>query len=99
MPRVVPTLVAILAAAALSACRSQPAQPAALKESPDSRVKSLADTYLTAYFDRYPEDATTYGLAGRQHSAMFDNSLAALSAWKSQEDAWLAQAKAIDPAS
>jgi uncharacterized protein (DUF885 family) len=41
---------------------------------------------------------TLYGVPGRHHDALPDNSFDALRAWQAREDAWLAQAKEIDPA-
>jgi len=63
---------------------------------PDAAVKSLADTYLSAYLDRYPEQGTYFGIQGRRHDKMSDNSLESLKAWEAREDAWLTEAQAID---
>jgi uncharacterized protein (DUF885 family) len=63
----------------------------------DARVRAFADAFLAAYFDRYPELATLYGVPGRRHGALTDNSLTALKAWAAREDAWLAELKSIDP--
>ena len=68
-----------------------PPQPA------DGRVRELADAYLNAYLERYPETATFFGVPGRHHDTLSDNSLPALRAWEAREDAFLAQARAIDP--
>ncbi len=54
--------------------------------------------YLEGYFQRNPDQVTLYGVPGRRHDALPDNSLDALRAWQAKEDAWLAQAKQIDPA-
>jgi hypothetical protein len=35
---------------------------------PDARVRALADSYLTAFFDRNPDQATIYGVPGRHHN-------------------------------
>ena len=63
----------------------------------DDRVKALADTYLNGYLERNPEEITYYGIAGRRHDRLTDNSLAALAAWHDKENVWLADAKGIDP--
>ena len=63
----------------------------------DDRVRALADTYLAGYFDRNPEQITYFGIAGRRHDRLTDNSFAALKAWQDKEDVWLADAKGIDP--
>ena len=70
--------------------------PAAKPEPPDARVKAFADTFLSAYFDRNPEAATLYGVPGRHHDALTDNSLAAQRAWEAREDAWLAELKQVN---
>ena len=63
----------------------------------DDRVRALADTYLAGYFDRNPDAATVYGIPGHRHDKLPDNSLQALQEWHAREDAWLAEAKQIDP--
>jgi uncharacterized protein (DUF885 family) len=63
-----------------------------------ARVTALADTYLAAYFDQYPELITYYGVPGGRHDQLRDNSLAALERWQAQEDQWLAALRRIDPA-
>jgi uncharacterized protein (DUF885 family) len=65
----------------------------------DARVRALADSYLAGFFERNPDAATLFGVPGAHHDKLPDNSFAALNAWHAREDAWLAQAKAIDPAS
>jgi uncharacterized protein (DUF885 family) len=63
----------------------------------DAQVRQLADTFLASYFDRYPEQATLYGVPKRRHDRLTDNSLAAQKAWETREDAWLADVRKIDP--
>ena len=86
----------VVCAAAL-ACGRPVERPQAPPAS-DGRVRALADTYLAAYFDRYPEQVTVFGVPGRHHDKLTDNSLEAFKAWQAKEDAWLAEAKEIDPA-
>jgi uncharacterized protein (DUF885 family) len=64
----------------------------------DSRARALADTFLVAYFDRFPETVTQYGVPGRRQDRLTDNSLEAQKAWETREDGWLAELKQIDPA-
>jgi uncharacterized protein (DUF885 family) len=83
--------------------RSQPAspKPGATRTGEggaDPRVRALADAFLAAYFDRFPETVTQYGVPGHRHDRLIDNSLAAQKAWDAREDAWLAELKQIDPA-
>src|SRR4051812_8171847 len=65
--------------------------------SSDARVRQLADAYLAAYFDRFPEQITQFGVPGRPQSGLTDNSLAAQRAWEAREDAFLTSLKQIDP--
>src|SRR4051812_2140473 len=67
-------------------------------ERADSRVRALADAYLEGFFQRNPDQATLYGVPGRHHDALPDNSLDALKAWQAKEDAWLTLARQIDTA-
>ena len=62
-----------------------------------ARVKQLADSYLVAYFERHPDEATLDGVANGPHDRLPDNSPAALGRWQQREDAWLAQLKGINP--
>ena len=64
----------------------------------DERVQALADAYLDGWFTRNPDQGTFYGVPGRHHDRLPDNSLAALADWQRKEDAWLQEAAAIDPA-
>ena len=86
----------ILAAAACG--RREERRPAPATPSADAAVRTLADAYLAGYFDRNPDAVTVYGVPGRRHDKLPDNSLDALNAWHAREDAWMAQAKQIDPA-
>jgi uncharacterized protein (DUF885 family) len=89
--------VVLLCAAALG-CGGAP-QPEPPKPQPgDPRARALADSFLGAYFDRFPETVTQYGVPGRRHDRLTDNSLEAQKAWEAREDAWLAELKRIDPA-
>ncbi|MCH8060661.1 MAG: DUF885 domain-containing protein, partial [Proteobacteria bacterium] len=54
-------------------------------------VEVVADEYLAAMLQRYPESATYYAISGARHEDLFDNSLEAQSAWELLEDAWLAE--------
>jgi uncharacterized protein (DUF885 family) len=67
-------------------------------EAADARVKALADEFVSAYFDRSPESATLFGVPGRHHDKLTDNSLDALKAWETREDALLNRLRQIDPA-
>jgi uncharacterized protein (DUF885 family) len=92
-------LIAVLTACDRGAKSPGPAPaPAPPADRADARVRALADAYLEGYFQRNPDQVTLYGVPGRRHDALPDNSLDALRTWQAKEDAWLAQAKQIDPA-
>ena len=84
----------------MAACNRGTPSPASapVPEPADARVRALADAYLEGFFERNPDQVTLFGVPGRRHDALPDNSLAALRAWQAKEDAWLDQAKKIDPA-
>lgn len=90
-------LFAVSSCFVAAACSQPPPTPVAAEPS-DGRVKALADAYVAGFFERYPDQATYYGVPNRPHDRLPDNSLEALKVWEAREDAWLAQAKAIDPA-
>ena len=90
-------LVCVCLIAAASACR-EAKPPAQAPERPDARVRELADAYLNGFFERNPDQVTLFGVTGRRHDGLPDNSFDALKAWQAREDVWLAQAKQIDPA-
>lgn len=74
----------------------------ALSQRPDTaalaaRVTQLTDSYLAAYFERHPDEATLDGVAGVRHDGLPDNSLTALAGWQRREDDWLAELRRIDP--
>src|SRR5437667_5977451 len=60
------------------------------------QTAALADAYLNGYFDRNPDAVTLFGVPGRHHDRLPDNSLDALKAWQAREDAWLSEANQID---
>src|SRR6266446_6816808 len=75
---------------------SRPAEQPPARPSADAQVRALADAYLDGFFERYPDAVTLFGVPGRHHDKLPDNSLDAVKAWQAREDAWLAQAKQID---
>jgi uncharacterized protein (DUF885 family) len=72
----------------------------ALLQSHDStlavRMRQLADSYMVAYFERHPDEATLDGIAAGPHDRLPDNSPAAMAAWQTREDEWLRALKHID---
>ncbi len=81
-----------------AACGRAPEKPVPAPERSDARVRALADAYLDGFFDRNPDAVTVYGIPGRHHDKLSDNSFDALKTWQAKEDGWLAQTKQIDPA-
>jgi uncharacterized protein (DUF885 family) len=67
-------------------------------DSTAARVRKITDTYLVAYWERHPDEATLDGVTNVRHARLPDNSPANSSRWERKEDAWLAELEAIDPA-
>ncbi len=62
----------------------------------DSPIETLADEYLAAWMEQDSLMGTYYSIEGSRHDRLPDNSLAGLTAWQQQEDAWLARFEAIE---
>jgi uncharacterized protein (DUF885 family) len=58
-------------------------------------IEGVADEYLAAMLERFPETATYYSLPGARHDDLFDNSLDAQAEWWAREDAWLLKLEEI----
>lgn len=86
----------LLSACLCVAACSQRETAAPASAPPDARVTALADAYLAGYFDRFPDQVTLFGVPGRAHDRLPDNSPAALAAWQAREDAWLTEARSLD---
>lgn len=72
-------------------CGKAEQEPSAANRS----VEGVADEYLAAMLERFPETATYYSLPGTRHDGLFDNSLDAQAAWWAREDAWLLELEEI----
>jgi uncharacterized protein (DUF885 family) len=83
-------LAPLLAAFALHA-------PAAAQDDA-ARVRALADDFVRAFIDVFPEEAHVSGFTLQRHDGLTDNSLAAVRAWQAREDAWAAQMARMDGA-
>lgn len=93
--------ITLICLAVLSACSPQlnPAPtPQATGGAAASRVTALADSYLAAWREAFPEVNTTNGIPNSRHDRLTDNSAAAELAWQAKEDGWLAELRTIDPA-
>jgi uncharacterized protein (DUF885 family) len=90
-------ILLILLVVATAGCGRTSPSPAPPAESADARVQALADAYVEGYLDRIPEVVTYFGVPGRAHDRLTDNSLAAQARWHAQEDRWLDAVKAVDP--
>ena len=84
MPRLL-TYLTILTVMLITSCQSIKTLPEAEPRS----IETIADDYVEALLNRYPSIATSYGLQGRRHDRLFDNSLSALSNWQAKENAFL----------
>jgi uncharacterized protein (DUF885 family) len=84
MPRLL-TYLTILTVMLITSCQSIETLP----ETEPRSIETIADDYVEALLNRYPSIATSYGLQGRRHDRLFDNSLSALSNWQAKENAFL----------
>ncbi len=78
-------------------CGGQPSPAPATPGPADLHVKALADAYLDGFLARNPDQITLFGIPGRRHDKLPDNSLEALRAWQAKEDAWLTEIRQIEP--
>ncbi len=69
---------------------------AADQPDPAKEVTRLADAYVQAYLERFPESAAFAGMTLPHNDRFFDNSEAAYRAWEKREDGWLAELSKID---
>jgi uncharacterized protein (DUF885 family) len=72
------------------------AAQASERDSLAARVRQLSDSYVTAYFERHPDEATLDGVAGFHHDRFPDESPDATARWQAREDGWLADLRRID---
>lgn len=54
-------------------------------------IEAIADEYVDAYLENFPEMGTNLSLPGARHDRLTDNSREARSAWEAREDAWLVE--------
>jgi uncharacterized protein (DUF885 family) len=95
-------LLAVACALATAACAPRLAvspTPAPGGAIAAQQVVAIADDYLAAWRDAFPEVNTTYGIPGARHDRLSDNSAGAEQAWRVKEERWLEQMRRIDPAS
>jgi uncharacterized protein (DUF885 family) len=88
--RLVPVVCTIVLSVS---CSSTPATPPGSDAAP--RVTTLADRYVKEYFDAFPYHALSTGAPDVHPDRLIDHSLPALARWEKQEDAMLADLKAI----
>ena len=76
--------------------RGSTAAVAAANEAVDEAL-AIADEYVAAYYDQFPEEAYETGYPAAL-DRMGDHGPAAREDWAAREDAWLSQLRDIDPA-
>jgi uncharacterized protein (DUF885 family) len=94
--------ICLICLLALSACTPQPAPappPIAGSDASARQVIAIADNYLAAWREAFPEVGTTNGIPGARHDRLNDNSAAADRAWDAKEDNWLVEMRRINAAS
>lgn len=86
-------LAAVLAAAS---CSSGDAPKSAI-ESVATALR-VAQEYVDGYYQQFPEEAYEIGYPDTPMDRLGDRGQASMEAWRSREDAWLAELRALDPA-
>lgn len=88
---------AMLAVFALAACQGEPPPTDVVTPvvQPAPNIEAIADDYMAAYLQRFPETATYYGLTGYRHNKLTDMSPEAVRAWQRKQDATLALLEGI----
>jgi uncharacterized protein (DUF885 family) len=81
----------VICSVVIAACGGEPQDPAPAHRG----IEAVADEYLKAMLERYPQLGTYYGIAGARHDDLFDNSPVALADWQVREDAWFAELDSI----
>jgi len=99
MTRAAALSLCLLTACATSKPSSPPSPGGGNNDAARAAVRHLADEYVAVFTATFPESAESNGLTGGAPDGLSDNSLAALERWHAREDAWAAQAAAIDGAS
>ncbi|MDX1430802.1 MAG: DUF885 domain-containing protein, partial [Rhodothermales bacterium] len=85
-------MVAVFALLPVIGCATQPSD-----ESGDARnVDEIADEYVEKYFEKFPQSATSEGVAEADHDRLDDISPEAYAAWREVEDDLLSRLNAID---
>ncbi len=70
--------------------------PERASDSAAAHVKDLADTYVDEYFERFPQAATSEGIANARHDLLNDISTEARARWEQKEDDWLQALQEFD---
>jgi len=63
----------------------------------EARVSSIADDFVAAYFEHFPEAATAEGIEGADHARLSDRSAEGRARWDAVEDRTLAALREVDP--
>ena len=69
---------------------------AAAYSDPAAAVNAIADAYVEALFEHFPESATLYRIDGATHDALRDNTAAGRAAWALVQDRLLAELDDVD---
>ncbi|HYW31001.1 MAG TPA: DUF885 domain-containing protein [Gemmatimonas sp.] len=73
------------------------ATPVATPANPAATARTVAQEFVDGYYHQFPEEAYEVGYPDTPMDRLGDRSAAAMSAWRSKEDAWLAVLMKIDP--
>jgi uncharacterized protein (DUF885 family) len=92
------TFVIAVAAGCGGGTSTPPPPDRAAIDAAAKQVTSLADEYVTAYFDAFPYNAMNVGAEDRHPDQLADHSLPALAKWQAREDELSTRLRAIDVA-
>lgn len=66
---------------------------------PAARSLEIAEAYVRAYYEQFPEEAYEFGYPDAPADRLSDRSPGSVAAWNAKEDSLLSELRSIDPAS
>ena len=81
-------------ALSLAACSGKTPEPESA--SSDTRIDQIANAFVAAYYQHYPEYVYEIGYPDAPMDRFGNHSESATAAWKAEVDAWLAELNTID---
>ncbi|MES2523475.1 MAG: DUF885 domain-containing protein [Gemmatimonadota bacterium] len=94
--RIPHAVLLLLVPATIAACDS--ATPVAKPVDAAATARTVAQEFVDGYYHQFPEEAYEIGYPDTPMDQLGDRSVAAMTRWRSREDAWLAALQKIDSA-